>query len=70
MLYEPRGNGTLHLVAAEYIVPLGLSATAPTLFGQTFHRNDGAGIWALHLWLFKPNPSGLFADWNPNVDCP
>lgn len=70
LLYEPRGNGTLHLVAVEYIVPLPLSTTPPTLFGQTFHRNDGAGIWALHLWLFKPNPSGLFADWNPNVTCP
>ncbi len=71
LLYEPRGN-TLHLVGVEYIVPFDAwtSATPPTLFGQTFHRNEPLGIWALHVWLWKPNPSGMFADWNPNVSCP
>jgi hypothetical protein len=71
LLYEPRGN-TLHFVGVEYIVPFDAwtSATPPTLFGETFHRNEPLGIWALHVWLWKPNPSGMFADWNPNVSCP
>lgn len=71
LLYEPRGN-TLHFVGVEYIVPFDAwtSATPPTLFGETFHRNEPLGIWALHVWLWKSNPSGMFADWNPNVSCP
>jgi hypothetical protein len=27
------------------------------------------GIWYLHVWIWEPNPSGLFADWNPSVTC-
>jgi len=27
------------------------------------------GIWYLHVWHWEPNPSGVFADWNPNVKC-
>jgi len=69
LLYEPRGDGTLHLVAVEYLVAYGDSATAPTLFGQTFHRNDADGLWILHAWIWKPNPDGMFADLNPSVSC-
>ena len=71
IMYEPRGDGTWHLVAVEYIVPFPAwtSASAPSLFGETFHRNEAAGLWILHLWIWKPNASGLFADWNPAVRC-
>ena len=71
LMYEPRGNGTLHLVGVEYIVPFGLwtAASPPSLFGETFHRNEAAGLWVLHVWIWKPNPAGMHADWNPNVSC-
>jgi hypothetical protein len=23
----------------------------------------------LHVWLFDSNPAGVFAAWNPSVDC-
>ena len=71
LVYEPMRNGQLRLVAVEYIVPIPLwqDAEAPMLFGQHFHLNEMAGIWALHVWLWKHNPSGMFADWNPNVTC-
>jgi hypothetical protein len=23
----------------------------------------------LHVWHFRENPSGVFADWNPRVSC-
>jgi hypothetical protein len=39
------------------------------LFGQDFKHNDTFGIWALHAWVWKDNPSGIFADWNPRVTC-
>jgi hypothetical protein len=31
--------------------------------------NEAFGLWTLHVWLFKHNPNGLFADWNPLVRC-
>lgn len=70
LLYEPRGN-SLHLVGVEYIIPFTAwtASTPPSLYGETFHRNEALGLWALHVWLWKPNPSGLFADWNPQVSC-
>jgi hypothetical protein len=54
----------------------------PSLFGQDFERLAGPGeaqpqnryglpaFYELHLWLWKPNPSGMFEDWNPDVTCP
>lgn len=71
LLYEPQKNGRLRLVAVEYIVPLDAWAGSapPRLFGQTFHRNDAFGIWALHVWHLRHNPRGMFADWNPAVTC-
>jgi hypothetical protein len=71
LLYEPRKNGKLRLVAVEYIVPFGAwtGAQPPRLFDQSFHRNEAFGLWVLHVWHFRHNPSGMFADWNPKVSC-
>jgi len=71
LVYEPEKNGRKRLVAVEYIVPLAdwKSARPPRLFGRDFTVNEEFGIWALHVWLWKANPSGLFADWNPRVTC-
>jgi len=24
----------------------------------------------MHAWVWKPNPAGIMADWNPRVTCP
>ena len=71
LLYEPQKNGRLRLVAVEYIVPFTewTSAEPPRLFDQSFHRNEAFGLWVLHVWHFRNNPRGMFADWNPNVSC-
>lgn len=71
LLYEPQKNGTLRLVAVEYIVPFTAwsGAEPPRLFDQSFHRNEAFGLWVLHVWHFHHNPSGMFADWNPTVSC-
>lgn len=69
LLFEPQKNGKLRFVGVEYIVPLPLSEDPPVLFGQEFHRNEEVGIWALHAWVGRHNPSGMFADWNPLVTC-
>ena len=71
LLYEPQKNGKLRFVAVEYIVPFTAwtAAQPPTLYGQSFHRNEAFGLWVLHVWHFRHNPSGIFMDWNPTVSC-
>jgi hypothetical protein len=71
LLYEPQKNGKLRLVAVEYIVPFGAwtATEPPRLFDQSFHRNEAFGLWVLHVWHFRNNPNGMFADWNPTVSC-
>lgn len=72
LLYEPEKNGKLRLVAVEYIIPytfIPRSAEPPVLFNQKFKQVDAFGLWGLHAWVWKENPSGIFADWNPNVNC-
>ena len=36
-----------------------------------FHRSgsNGVGVFGLHVWLWRNNPAGLFAESNPNVSC-
>lgn len=71
LVFAPR-NGRVQLGAVEYIIPYALvpaDATPPELFGQAFHHNSGDQLWMLHVWLWRHNPDGIFADWNPAVDC-
>jgi hypothetical protein len=72
LLYEPMQNGKLRLVAVEYIIPytfVSRNSPAPELFGEKFLQNDTFQLWGLHAWVWKHNPSGMFASWNPNVTC-
>jgi hypothetical protein len=77
LVYEPRNDGTLKLVALEYLVfqSVWQGAGKPSLFGQEFdfvpagNRYGLPPFFALHAWLWKPNPSGDLYAWNPNVDC-
>jgi len=80
LVYEPR-NGRLRLVAAEYVVPAEAwdpihdPFEKPELMGHLYHFAPGpnrygpAAFYELHVWAWKDNPRGTFADWNPNVSC-
>jgi len=80
VVYEPDRHGHLHLVALEYLVPKAAwdksHRDPPSLFGQPFMLNPvpnrflPVAFYSLHVWLYKANPSGLFAMWNPQVHCP
>lgn len=82
LVYEPQKNGTLRLVAAEFIVPaIPWHMThdddyPPTFEGQVFDDNrdftkGGPPFphYQLHVWIWKNNPKGIFAQYNPNVNC-
>jgi hypothetical protein len=78
LVYEPR-NGQFRLVAVEYVVFVDawdpFNQGPPSLLGQLFHYNGspnrfrGAPAYELHVWAWKENPRGMFADWNPRVSC-
>ena len=71
LVYEKRPDGTLQFNGVEYFVPFTawMKTEPPTIMGQSLKRADALGFWYLHVWSEKPNPSGIFADWNPNVKC-
>ena len=73
LLYEPEKDGRLELVAVEFIIPFELAprnGPPPTLFnGRPFTPFDANGVWGLHAWIFKNNPKGMFANFNPTVSC-
>lgn len=70
LVYEDDGTN-LTLVGVEWVEAGAASDEAPALFGQEFHYNSDLGVWALHAWIWKDNPDGLFADFNPEVGpCP
>jgi hypothetical protein len=71
LLYEPTKSGGLQFVAVEYAVPFTAWTlpTPPELFGIPFHRNEDFGLWIMHVWHIRENPSGAFFDWNPRVSC-
>ena len=67
-------DGKLRLVGVEYFVGIGVSE-APVLFGLPFdgpmpgHIPGMPPHYDLHVWIWQPNPSGMFAMWNPKVSC-
>jgi hypothetical protein len=71
VMYEPRADGSEEFLAVEYIVPFSAwqQAEPPHLLGRDFMRNERLELWVLHVWLGKDNPSGIYADWSPNVSC-
>ena len=72
LIYAPDGEGKVELVGVEYVVPYrAVAATekAPRLFGQELKRYDQFNYWSLHVWAWRKNAAGLFADWNPAIKC-
>lgn len=60
----------------ETAPPGGFVNAAPTLLGRTFdgpmpgHEPGMPWHYDMHVWLWKANPDGITATWNPRVDCP
>jgi hypothetical protein len=80
LVYQPKPGGGVRLVALEYIVFRDVWHAAghtnpPSLFGRQFDFTDSPNrygippFYALHAWIWKPNPSGILEPYNPRVDC-
>ncbi len=79
LLYVKDGRG-LRLAGAEFFAVdpdqnLATDEGRPELFGQPFDGpmpGHGPGMpihFDLHAWVWKHNPAGTFASWNPRVTC-
>ena len=80
LIYEVK-DGRARLVGVEYIVPVDAWHPAegeppvPVLEGQVFHFNESPNrfglpaFYELHVWAWRDNPNGTFADWNSRVSC-
>jgi hypothetical protein len=80
VIYEPEANGNVRLVGLEYVVVKSAWSQAghkspPSLFGHQFmlitapNRYGLPDFYALHAWIWKNNPKGMFYPWNPQVSC-
>ena len=77
LVYEQKADGQLKLAALEYLVFVSDwgGANRPSLFGREFdlvgapNRYGLPPFYALHAWIWKPNPSGILYAWNPRVEC-
>jgi hypothetical protein len=81
LVYQPMPSGKLRLGAIEYFQAdadqdLATDPDRPYLFGLPFDgpmlgHEPGMPIhYDLHVWLYRHNPAGRFAMWNPRVHCP
>jgi hypothetical protein len=71
VMYEPTADGKMNLIAVEYIAFKGPAA----LEGHLFNFNSAPNrygldpFYELHVWAWKKNSTGHFADYNPDVSC-
>lgn len=75
LLYEPTQDG-LVLVGVEYfIAEEAVRGGHPSVQGRRLngpmagHTPQMPTHYDLHLWVWRDNPAGLSADWNPAVSC-
>jgi len=71
LVYEKMPDGTFQLNGVEFYVPKSAwkSSDPPRIMGQDLQTAPSLDFWYLHVWVWKADPSGLFAPWNPDVKC-
>ena len=80
LVYEPQEDESLELVAIANLVSRGAweaegNVVPPTFHGTPFHLTEAnpasyvEAHYDRHIWLFRDNPRGVFAQYNPNVTC-
>lgn len=85
LVYEPRPDGSLELVAVENLVFKEAwdenHEGPPTFHGLEYYPmadNPRTELdeahhfrphYELHLWVHRKNPTAVYSEWNPNVTC-
>jgi len=79
IIYEPLPNGRLQMTGADFLVFAAdwhaSTAATPELQGQLLHLFESPNrfglpnFYTLHVWAWKENPTGAFANWHSKVSC-
>ncbi len=79
LIYLPGKGGRRELAAVEWYrldpdQDLSTAAGRPRILGRPFegpmiHSSGGPAHFDKHVWLFKRNPAGTFAPFNPAAHC-
>jgi hypothetical protein len=86
LIYEPRPDGSLDLVAVENLVFIKAweavgNQERPSFQGHPYdlmaddlstpidEAHHFEPHYDLHVWLYRENPNGMFAQFNPNATC-
>jgi len=71
IMYEPQAGGKLDLIAVEYIAFKGPASLEGHLFNFVSEPNRYGldKFYEMHVWAWRENPTGTFADMNPKVSC-
>ena len=80
LVYEPRSNGDIELVAVAFVVPAAAwdpTHSSPPMLGDQIFEDKRTPDWSsppfpnyeLHVWVWKENPNGMYATTNPKVSC-
>jgi hypothetical protein len=67
LVYMPNKYGRYRLVAVEFI---STATKKPSIAGVKFETGPFPKSWALHAWVWRDNPAGMFAAYNPDLRCP
>lgn len=61
LVYEKMADGSFQLNGVEFLVPISAwkSPEPPRIMGQALTKADPIGFWFLHVWTWKPSPTGL-----------
>jgi hypothetical protein len=80
LVYEPMPGGGLRLVGVEYVTLQqawhdAFGAGTPSVLGVDLKAIPAGNRYGLpdfyerHAWIWRPNPRGMFDDWNSKVSC-
>jgi hypothetical protein len=79
VIYEPLPNGGRRLIGADFLVFAAdwhaHNTATPELGGQLMHliespnRYGLPAFYTLHVWAWKPSPTGAFVNWHSDVSC-
>ncbi|MFC9336181.1 hypothetical protein [Arthrobacter sp. NPDC057009] len=66
LVYMPNRHGRYKLVAVEF---LSTAKKRPVIAGVKFDNGPFPKTFALHAWVWRENPDGMFAAYNPDLKC-
>jgi hypothetical protein len=80
LVYEPMPDGSLRLVGVEYVTFQdawhdAFGPGTPSVLGVDMkpiaagNRYGLPAFFERHAWIWRPNPRGMFDDWNSKVSC-